>query len=560
MRIYSALCATLLSAALLSPMAHAQATGFSDMSPAETQAAADKAAAAHDAAVKAAADRIAADADAASRATAEAQAAADKAAAEHAAAVKAAAARVAADDAAASRATAEAQAAADKASAAHAAAVKAAIDRVAADNATADANATTDKASAEHAAAVKAAAARVAAADAAASRAAAKAQAAADKASAAHAAAVKAALDRVAADNAAADRAAANAEAARRALVIRADAARAARAAALLPPAPIKLPEFKTPEEVFAYTRTLNDPEAAGVPFHAKATFVASGDAEFIGNGTYEEWWQSKDVWRKEATLGGYKYVAIHNGNSEAATATSVYTPLRVWQAMNLQLFHIGQTEEKQPKWMLSTITRNSGHLIEVQQHRPCSPEKDSPTCIDQYVFSPRGVLKSYSENDLLQSYSNAQPFLQFQVARRVVIALHGNQILTLQIVSLQPLAAGDQALLEVKSLPNDSAIPAKVFPGEMPDSVVLPTVLTRAPMEFPKLQQGQIHSSTVVMECMIDPSGTPREPYVKSSGGKEYDRQAIKNLLQWKFAPGTLDGQPIVVKIVIVSGFTVKK
>ena len=64
------------------------------------------------------------------------------------------------------------------------------------------------------------------------------------------------------------------------------------------------LPDPQTPEEFFARARALSDLEASGTPFHLKATYVASGDAEFTGNGTYEEWWQSKDLWRKEATLG----------------------------------------------------------------------------------------------------------------------------------------------------------------------------------------------------------------------------------------------------------------
>ena len=69
------------------------------------------------------------------------------------------------------------------------------------------------------------------------------------------------------------------------------------------------LPDPKTPEEFFARARQLSDLEAAGIPFHLKATYVASGDTEFTGNGMYEQWWQSKDLWRKEATLGDYKYL-----------------------------------------------------------------------------------------------------------------------------------------------------------------------------------------------------------------------------------------------------------
>lgn len=56
------------------------------------------------------------------------------------------------------------------------------------------------------------------------------------------------------------------------------------------------LPDPQTPEEFFARARQLSDLEASGIPFHLKAAYVATGDAEFTGNGTYEEWWQSKDL------------------------------------------------------------------------------------------------------------------------------------------------------------------------------------------------------------------------------------------------------------------------
>ncbi len=354
-------------------------------------------------------------------------------------------------------------------------------------------------------------------------------------------------------------RAAADQSAANHAAAVR---AAAARAAALVPPPPVKLPEFNTPEQLFTYARQLNDPEAAGTPFHLKASFVASGDTEFTGKGTYEEWWQSKDIWRKEATLGDYKYVAIHNGATNLASATSVYTPLRVWQAMNLQLFHLGQHNDQQPDWKLSKITEHNVSLLQLARGRPCSPEQETPSCRDQYVFAPSGILQSYAENDLSQTYTNPQPFSNLQLPRRVVLSLQGNPLLTLQIISVTPLSAGDQNLLDVKSIPQYAAVPARIFTGDIPDSVTLPKVLQRAPLQFPRSQRGHEHNSTVVTECLIDPTGNLREPFVKISGGTDYDQQALKSLRQWKFAPGTLDGQPIIVKTVIVTEFefSVKK
>src|SRR5665213_1845988 len=90
----------------------------------------------------------------------------------------------------------------------------------------------------------------------------------------------------------------------------------------------------RTPLEFFARARQLSDLEATGIPFHLKASYVAAGNAEFIGNGTIEEWWQSKDVWRKEATLGDYRWVEIQNGAEPSLYSTAAYVPLRLRQAV----------------------------------------------------------------------------------------------------------------------------------------------------------------------------------------------------------------------------------
>jgi outer membrane biosynthesis protein TonB len=53
---------------------------------------------------------------------------------------------------------------------------------------------------------------------------------------------------------------------------------------------------------------------------------------------------------------------------------------------------------------------------------------------------------------------------------------------------------------------------------------------------------------------------GNVREPYIRISGGADYDKQALKSVRHWKFAPGMLDGQSIIVRTVIVTDFRVKQ
>ena len=62
--------------------------------------------------------------------------------------------------------------------------------------------------------------------------------------------------------------------------------AKAATATATSSAAAVPLPDPQTPQEFFARARALSDLEASGIPFHLKAIYVATGDAEFTGNGT----------------------------------------------------------------------------------------------------------------------------------------------------------------------------------------------------------------------------------------------------------------------------------
>ena len=157
------------------------------------------------------------------------------------------------------------------------------------------------------------------------------------------------------------------------------------------PPAKVAaapLPDPQTPEEFFARARQLSDLEASGIPFHLKATYVATGDAEFTGNGTYEEWWQSKDLWRKEAKLGDDKYVEIQSGGKQKAAATAAYIPLRVREVMGLEIFHIAKPKENSGGWKLSQGIEGSTATELATQERPCDPRYKSFVCTWQYELS----------------------------------------------------------------------------------------------------------------------------------------------------------------------------
>ncbi len=315
-------------------------------------------------------------------------------------------------------------------------------------------------------------------------------------------------------------------------------------------PAPAANP--KTPEEFFARARQLSDLEAAGIPFHLKATFFASGDAEFTGNGTYEEWWASKDIWRKQATLGDYKYVAIQNLQKNADSATSDYMPLRLRQVMGLQITHIGLPEKNPGEWKLSQITEGHDTLEDVTKQWSCIPNHidKNELCVELYEFTGSGVLLSYSRNSYSETYSNFQPFGKFSIPRNIASTLQGDPVLTVGVVLLEPLHPGDRNLLDTQSIPDYHATPAQLLEDIPTKGVTPPKILHMQNPKYPESERGHYSNRMVLVAFGVDTTGTVREPYVLISDGALFDKAAMQAVRKYKFKPAMQNGQPVIVDV----------
>jgi TonB family protein len=323
------------------------------------------------------------------------------------------------------------------------------------------------------------------------------------------------------------------------------------RAAEANPPA-ASSPSPQTPAELFARARKLSDLEAAGIPFHLKATFVASGDTEFTGNGTFEEWWQSKNVWRKEATLGNYKYAAVQNGSQKAASATMAYTPLRVRQVEYLQIFDITPID-KHPKWQLSRTASGAKVLKKLTDQHPCGPRKHL-VCTEQYQFAPDGALRSHRYNDLVAEYDNFHPFGTLTFPRQITVSLQGNTVLAIEISALDPLSSEGNDGFDPKSIPNF---------GVYPDPLLVYPTKADKPVKFHPpdyfkymMRVKDIHpkSGGTMIVAAVDAAGKVREPYVSISGGLKFDQAAMETVRHYRFTPAARNGKPAVAPRVTMS------
>ena len=322
----------------------------------------------------------------------------------------------------------------------------------------------------------------------------------------------------------------------------------AAAPAANLPPskaatAAAPLPDPKTPEEFFARARQLSDLEAAGIPFHLKATYVASGDTEFTGNGTYEEWWQSKDLWRKEATLGDYRYVAVSDGDNASAYTSSVYVPLRLRQAMGAIEIGNSLKEDSAKKWQMQKKAVSGVELTVISAKYPIGIFGPYEASRADY-FTARGILRIFQATGTLTLYNNWQQFQKLLVSRSIQVISGKDRVLDISVDSLETLNPENLVKLPVvpdglKAEPyydgQPAAVPPRLEYRPLPDN----------PTFVPKGEK-----PSVLIGATIDQNGNLREPYIEQSAGSFLDHVALHAFSRFRFKPATLNGRPIAVQI----------
>jgi len=298
---------------------------------------------------------------------------------------------------------------------------------------------------------------------------------------------------------------------------------------------------LKTPEEFFVRARQLSDLEAAGIPFHLKATFVASDDAEFTGNGTIEEWWQSKDLWRKEAILGNYRWIEISKAGQRTVYTTSTYIPLRLRQAVDAVEIRIAPNTNTSSTREMQYRKVNGADLTVVS--KPYSMGRGGEV-VKQDYFTSDGLLQIRKLGELATSYKDFRPFRNLMIPRTIQVVLGPNQLLSISIGTLEPSNTTEAALNLFSSSKNfpPAGLGIYLAKGENPFPI------TQVPPTYPPIARIQKIEGMVVINATIDEAGKVREPYVLSSQGAMPNAAALEAVRQWQYTPPTLNGKPVLV------------
>jgi TonB family protein len=307
------------------------------------------------------------------------------------------------------------------------------------------------------------------------------------------------------------------------------------------------LPDPKTPAEFFARARQLSDLEASGIPFHLKATYVASGDTEFTGNGTYEEWWQSKDLWRKEATLGDYKYVEIQYGGKNTVYGSSDYIPLRLRQMLDAVLIRSAPDTGTASEWKIKKKTLNHVELIVLSSDGSCGDNDPKSRCVAQDYMTPSGVLRLRTRVGAENVYNNFHAFRGFAVPANIAVSRDGVVIVNTSIQSLESLTPGETESLKNTSPPASlQSVPAVIDLTSEPNARMPKPIHAVSAQDF--ADEDHPRGSTIVIDMKIDGAGRVREPFVIQSAGRLLDESELDAVRKWRFSPTIIDGVPVCV------------
>ncbi len=128
-------------------------------------------------------------------------------------------------------------------------------------------------------------------------------------------------------------------------------------------------------------------------------------------------------------------------------------------------------------------------------------------------------------------------------------IDLHSDFVEPLQLPPPLTELTRDKLSKIPTNIPSDRRRPAEnIF--ELKDLGRAPRAIAQPAPRFPRELQNQAVSAEVVVEFIVDTSGSVRNAAVVSSTHPGFDRAAVDGVRQWKFQPGLKDGRKVNTRL----------
>ena len=91
-------------------------------------------------------------------------------------------------------------------------------------------------------------------------------------------------------------------------------------------------------------------------------------------------------------------------------------------------------------------------------------------------------------------------------------------------------------------------------------DGVKAPKIIREVKPKYTEGAMNRNVQGTVEVDAVVLADGTVGDVTISRSLDAELDEEAIKATKQWRFSPGTKDGEPVNVRVSIELTFTLKK
>ena len=119
-------------------------------------------------------------------------------------------------------------------------------------------------------------------------------------------------------------------------------------------------------------------------------------------------------------------------------------------------------------------------------------------------------------------------------------------------------LAAPTPAKTEQESTPEQTSTPAlDIQPLHRLSQA--PRFLQRLDPAYPEAERASGREAQLLVEVVVDTHGRVLEATIVKSGGPHFDRAVLSAIKQSLFAPGYIDGQPVVVRFQIPFRFQLR-
>jgi protein TonB len=90
-------------------------------------------------------------------------------------------------------------------------------------------------------------------------------------------------------------------------------------------------------------------------------------------------------------------------------------------------------------------------------------------------------------------------------------------------------------------------------------NGVTMPKVITQVYAHYTANAMKKKLKGRIALKAVVTKAGIPTQIEVTEHLDDEMDAECVRALEQWRFEPGTKDGQPVAVRITVDMTFTVK-